>query len=79
MKRTIKPLFVDDKNAYYKEFYEDCYRNRFDEDDDYKDVRIYLHKIVKHYYNKIKNVIDEPHMNSFIQLIKVMSLFDNDN
>ena len=78
MKRTIKGHFVDDKNAYYKQFYEDCYRNNF-EDDDYIDVRKYLHKIVKHYYIKIKNVYEDPHINSFKPIVDIFNMLIEEN
>ena len=49
---------------YYRKLYDDCYYDRMN-DMDYNCVKKYLHKIVKHYYLKIKGVYFEPEINSF--------------
>ena len=46
---------MDKEHEYYLKLYEDAYRNRIN-DPKYNCVSKYLHKIVKHYYIKIKNV-----------------------
>lgn len=59
---------MDKEHEYYLKLYEDAYRNRID-DPKYNCVKKYLHKIIKHYYLKIKDVYYEPELNMFKQIL----------
>ena len=70
---------MDKEHEYYLKLYEDAYRNRIN-DSKYNCVKKYLHKIVKHYYIKIKNVYHEPELNSFKPILKCFDkLIQEDN
>ena len=57
------------KNQDVKVFYEKCYRNDLEDYPQFKNIHKYLYKVVKHYYNKVKNVYYVPHMDYFLPIL----------
>lgn len=68
----------ENEHNYYLKLYEDAYRNTID-DPKYNCVKTYLHKIVRHYYLKIKDVYYEPEVNMFKQILECFDKLIEEN